>query len=78
MSIEKTFVHRLPQSGWVLSSELAEAVDLTDDRVKDWLVEFKIPHRKLGTKWFVHMESFFENLPDGNADATKATKTRKR
>jgi len=75
---ETPFIHRLPQSGWVLSSELAAAVDLTDDRVKDWLAEFKIPHKKLGTRWFVHMESFFENLPDGLTDATQSKKTSKR
>lgn len=78
VNAETPFIHKLPQSGWVLSSELAAAIDLSEDRLKDWLCEFRIPHRKAGIRWFIHMESFFENLPDGLSDGQKTTTPRKR
>lgn len=78
MSTGNSFIHRLPQSGWVLSMELAEAVGISDETIKDWLRDYQIPHKKLGTRTFIDMESFFENLPNGNDDAPQTTKTRKR
>jgi hypothetical protein len=78
MSTGIPFIHRLPQSGWVLSTELAAAVDISDETIKDWLRDFAIPHKKLGTRTFIDMAAFFENLPDGPTDAPQTTKTRKR
>lgn len=78
MSTSVPFIHRLPQSGWVLSTELAEAVGISDETVKDWLRDFRIPHKKLGTRTFVSMDEFFLNLPDGCEDAEKTTKKTKR
>jgi hypothetical protein len=78
MSTQSSFVHRLPQRGWVLSTELAEAVDISDETIKDWLRDFAIPHKKLGTRTFIDMAAFFENLPDGPTDAPQTTKKSKR
>lgn len=56
------FQHSLPQNGWVLSSELAKAVDLSDETVRDWVARFSLPATFLGSRCFIQMERFFEAL----------------
>ena len=45
-----------------MSTELAKAVDLSDETVKDWVTKFALPATFLGSRCFLKMEAFFEAL----------------
>jgi hypothetical protein len=68
ISCVNTFQNPLPQSGWVLSQHLAEAIGVSSETIADWLHKYGIPHRKPGSKIIIHMETFFSSLPEGLGD----------
>jgi hypothetical protein len=68
------FHNPLPQSGWVLDSQLADSIGISRETLVDWLNRYSIPHRKPGSKIFVCMEVFYSHLPDGLGDTNGETK----
>lgn len=72
------FSNPLPQSGWVLDSHLAKVIGVSRETLVDWLIKFRIPHRRPGTRIFINMEVFFNGLPDGLADDEPKKKVTKR
>jgi len=68
------FQNPLPQSGWVLDSQLADSIGISRETLVDWLNRYQIPHRKPGSKIFVCMEVFYASLPDGLGETNGETK----
>lgn len=65
------FPNGLPQTGWILDSTLADAIGVSSETLRDWLTKFQIPHRRPGSKVFIQVEVFYQNLPDGLSDGEK-------
>lgn len=59
------FVHRLPQSGIVTDSELAEAMQCSRETIGDWLLKYEIDHGWTGSRRIIDVAKFYAGLPSG-------------
>lgn len=53
---------RLPQTGWILSTELAEAIGCSAETIGDWIQKYNLPGTTVGSKTFIHLEAFYNAL----------------
>lgn len=72
-----TLENRIPQQGWVLDTDLANALSVTRETLLDWLHKYKIDHAKPGIRVLIHMETFFAGLPSGLISGQRVKRIRK-
>jgi excisionase family DNA binding protein len=66
--------NRIPQHGWVLDIDLANALGVSRETLVDWLHKYRIDHSKPGCRILIRMETFFAGLPSGLTGETKRKK----
>ena len=70
----------LPQTGWVLDTAFAASLGVSQETLRDWIHEYRLPARQVGRTILIRAEEFYQALPnveykDGEEKKTKRTRT---
>ena len=71
----------LPQTGWILDSQLAPMLGVSSETLRDWIKRYTLPARQVGNTILIHLETFYASLPPfqhGDSSEKTSGKEKKR